>query len=182
MLTGSNCPPPPILKHSEICGGDNLKLALRANSGHDRCRRPPPLPPCAQTCSGQRIYKGRLMAHPPTPCLWGRGTGLRFRATGASAEPTEKSAHKLQINLLRSGGLCMYHILLYTSSMCVCVCMHILSIGTCFEGLDFPQNTQNINSGNPSVDHRSSLWIPRARRSCVWVQSYHTFESKFVGV
>ena len=31
---------------------------------------------------------GRPIAHLPTPYRWGRGAGLRFGATGASAEPT----------------------------------------------------------------------------------------------
>ena len=68
---------------------------------------------------------GRLMAHPPTPCLWGRGAGLRFRATGAFAEPTDKLAHRLQIHYLHFAELCMWHNMLYTSLMCVCMCMHV---------------------------------------------------------
>ena len=36
----------------------------------------------------------RFLIRLPTSYLWGRGVGLRFGATGASAEPTEELAHR----------------------------------------------------------------------------------------
>ena len=54
-----------------------------------------------------RFAGERFMVQFPTLCWWGRGARLRFRATGASTEPTEKSAHGLQIHLLHFGEFCM---------------------------------------------------------------------------